>query len=536
MSIINAAKQGDYVIIEFGHNDVSAGAVDNGKQCAVGDGYDITANVKNASFAWYIENAINELVKKGAIPIICSLTPNNTWSGNVIAAGGRFVGYAKSIGTRTKITYIDHYAYTARTYEELGEVKTNSFYPNDHLHTNAAGANVVAQAFIRGLLCGNSTLKDQVNSAGQKLATTDSTTDGPDESLKPARRTPPTGFTSPHDAILAQILGQPHSEDSGDGLLRDHNSVNQNNESLSHGVTPTGSTSHDRHGCIDILYDPFDGTPLGQLSAPLFEGKTARLSTKNASLSSVHRIDVGNNEQQWIHLSRVLELQNEVAKMHLEMENVGIGDGKGKGSSKARSRGKGQGLDTHARERKTPKRSVTVDTIVEDAHDGDEEGVDAAGDEEIERRKAREEQFANLADQFEGRKESIQEIMSKLDDLSKALTEFHTLQAPSFEFSKLTSHQNSATPDRTPPLTQKSSPYVSDNLPVNASSTNIPRSRVVHSATAESNIPASFTRSVAGKTNSGAASLIVNALEPGKQTHIMDSPDSMKGRAKLPPE
>lgn len=44
-NLINSAQRGDYVIIEFGHNDGSAGAVDNGKQDAVGDGYNITSTV-----------------------------------------------------------------------------------------------------------------------------------------------------------------------------------------------------------------------------------------------------------------------------------------------------------------------------------------------------------------------------------------------------------------------------------------------------------------------------------------------------------
>lgn len=35
-TIINTVAKGDYVIIEFGHNDGSAGAVDNGRQDAVG--------------------------------------------------------------------------------------------------------------------------------------------------------------------------------------------------------------------------------------------------------------------------------------------------------------------------------------------------------------------------------------------------------------------------------------------------------------------------------------------------------------------
>ncbi|KAF8078903.1 rhamnogalacturonan acetylesterase [Lyophyllum atratum] len=176
-TVVNAAKKGDFVIIEFGHNDGSAGAVDNGKQDAVGDGYDITSTVTAAngtkilihSFAFYIENAIAPLLAKGAIPIISSVTPDNIWSGSTIAAGGRFVTYAKSIGTRRNIVYVDHYAYTAQAYNKLGQTQTTSFYPNDHLHTSAAGANVVAQAFVRGLLCGTSTLKSKVNAAGQAV-------------------------------------------------------------------------------------------------------------------------------------------------------------------------------------------------------------------------------------------------------------------------------------------------------------------------------------------------------------------------------
>lgn len=51
-TVINAAKSGDFVIIEFGHNDGTAGAVDNGKQDAVGDGYDITSTVTAAKWGF----------------------------------------------------------------------------------------------------------------------------------------------------------------------------------------------------------------------------------------------------------------------------------------------------------------------------------------------------------------------------------------------------------------------------------------------------------------------------------------------------
>ncbi|KAJ7706017.1 rhamnogalacturonan acetylesterase [Mycena rosella] len=176
-TVISAVKSGDFVIIEFGHNDASAGAVDNGQQDAVGDGYNITETVTAAngtqilihSFAFYIENAVNSIKAKGGIPIISSQTPDNIWSGTAIAAGGRFVTYAQSVGTDTTITYVDHYDYTAQAYNQLGQTAVTAFYPIDHLHTSTSGALVVAEAFVRGLLCGTSALKSFVNAAGKAV-------------------------------------------------------------------------------------------------------------------------------------------------------------------------------------------------------------------------------------------------------------------------------------------------------------------------------------------------------------------------------
>ncbi|KAJ7161419.1 rhamnogalacturonan acetylesterase [Mycena crocata] len=177
-SLISSVKAGDFVIIEFGHNDATSGSVDNGKQDAVGDGFNITSTVTAAngtqilihSFAFYIENAVNSIKAKGAIPIISSVTPDNIWSENTIAPGGRFVTYAHSIGVDTNITYVDHYSYTAQAYNKIGQTAvTAQFYPIDHLHTSTAGALVVAEAFIRGLLCGTSTLKNFVNAAGKAV-------------------------------------------------------------------------------------------------------------------------------------------------------------------------------------------------------------------------------------------------------------------------------------------------------------------------------------------------------------------------------
>ncbi|KAF9469865.1 SGNH hydrolase [Collybia nuda] len=175
-TIINTVKNGDYVVIEFGHNDGTANP-DNGRQVAVGDGYDTTATVTAANgtkilvhtFPYYIQNAVTSLKAKGAIPIVSSQTPSNDWSGGAIVAGPRFVGYAQTAASRTGVTYVNHYGYVANSFNKLGQSTTSTFFPVDHTHFTPAGANVVAQSFVRGLLCGTDSLKSKVNSAGQAV-------------------------------------------------------------------------------------------------------------------------------------------------------------------------------------------------------------------------------------------------------------------------------------------------------------------------------------------------------------------------------
>ncbi|KAG7452303.1 rhamnogalacturonan acetylesterase [Guyanagaster necrorhizus] len=176
-TFIDTVSSGDYIVIEFGHNDGLSGAVDNGREDAYGDGYNTTATVTTSdgeslvihTFPYYIQNAVSSLQARGAIPIVSSQTPDNDWDNGVITDPPRFVAYAETAATRTGATYINHYTYVAQAYEALGETVVDEYYPLDHTHTSVEGANVVAEAFVRGLLCGNSDLAHYVNSAGQAV-------------------------------------------------------------------------------------------------------------------------------------------------------------------------------------------------------------------------------------------------------------------------------------------------------------------------------------------------------------------------------
>jgi rhamnogalacturonan acetylesterase len=121
------------------------------------------------TFPYYIQNAVVALLAKGAIPIVSSQTPDNIWSGNSIAAPSRFVGYAQTVSARTGVPYVDHYAYTAQVYDAIGQELVDTFYPAGHLHTSPMGANIVAAAFVRGLLCGTGELKTMTTPEFDKL-------------------------------------------------------------------------------------------------------------------------------------------------------------------------------------------------------------------------------------------------------------------------------------------------------------------------------------------------------------------------------
>ena len=242
-----------------------------------------------------------------------------------------------------------------------------------------------------------------------------STVDPADPTIEPLRRSITAALSTPHDAVLAELHGHyPDLETSaridGDdvpGLLThdagDGNNVNVN-EYAGHG--PSSGLAGLPHSFLtnfaeakageEILHDPFEGKSLGTLVPP----NPILRPEAHTNLSEAAR----KNEELWTHLSRVLELQSKVATMHVEMEGIRgrPGEGKGKGGLKTgRSWEEGMGMGVRSRA-----------TSMAGGGGGEDEGVGVEGDEEAEKNKAREEEFANLAEKFEGTKDSINDIMS----------------------------------------------------------------------------------------------------------------------------
>lgn len=160
--VLAKVKPGDYVIMQFGHND--AGAVNDtirARGTIKGTGEE-TEEIDNMitkkheivhSYGWYIRKYIADSKTKGAIPIVCSLIPRNIWeNGKVVRSSADYAKWAEESAINEKAFYINLNEMISIKYEALGEgnVKTKLFL-TDHTHTTEAGAIINSISVAEGI-------------------------------------------------------------------------------------------------------------------------------------------------------------------------------------------------------------------------------------------------------------------------------------------------------------------------------------------------------------------------------------------------
>jgi len=148
--ILTALKKGDYVIMQFGHND--GGALDDTARARgtikgiSEDSTEIYNPIRKQkevvhTYGWYMSKYVNEAKAKGAIPIVCSPIPRNDWKdGKVIRSNDSYTLWAKQVAEQTGAYFIDLNNTIADELEKIGPDKANSFFPQEHTHTNKEGA------------------------------------------------------------------------------------------------------------------------------------------------------------------------------------------------------------------------------------------------------------------------------------------------------------------------------------------------------------------------------------------------------------
>jgi rhamnogalacturonan acetylesterase len=156
--ILATLKKGDYVIMQFGHNDASPlddTARARGTIKGIGDDsteiYNPIRKIKEVvhTYGWYMRRYIRETKAKGAIAIVCSLVPRDNWKdGKVVQSKDSYAGWAQQLAKEEGAYFIDLNKLIAIKYEKLGAEKVKEFFPTDHTHTNKEGAELNAQVVV----------------------------------------------------------------------------------------------------------------------------------------------------------------------------------------------------------------------------------------------------------------------------------------------------------------------------------------------------------------------------------------------------
>jgi len=160
--VLDRLKPGDFILIQFGHND--SGPLDDtararGTLPGIGDD---TREIENPilkkhetvhTYGWYMRQYVQQAKAKGATIIVCSLIPRKIWKDAHVVRSGTdsYGGWAHQIAEQEHIPFIDLNEIIARQYDALGEQAVEPLFADPHTHTSLEGARINAKAVITGL-------------------------------------------------------------------------------------------------------------------------------------------------------------------------------------------------------------------------------------------------------------------------------------------------------------------------------------------------------------------------------------------------
>ncbi len=152
-AVLNKVNPGDYVFIQFGHNDEK------------NDGASGDIGTTPAEYKTYLESYINETRAKGGIPVLLTPIVRCYFSGNEITAKGAHnlsttgddLNYPlamKTVATDMGVTLIDHTALSKALVESYGPTNAKSllYISDDSTHPNVLGATLFARLVVQDLV------------------------------------------------------------------------------------------------------------------------------------------------------------------------------------------------------------------------------------------------------------------------------------------------------------------------------------------------------------------------------------------------
>ncbi len=150
---------GDFVLMQFGHNDGGPpdrdrargslpGLGDESQEFTLPDGKREVVH----TFGYYMRRFIADTKAKGATPIVLSPTPRNIWTGAHVERGpGHFPKWSAELAKAEHVAFVDATNTIADRYELMGPEIVKALFPQDHTHTSPEGADLNASLVVAGL-------------------------------------------------------------------------------------------------------------------------------------------------------------------------------------------------------------------------------------------------------------------------------------------------------------------------------------------------------------------------------------------------
>jgi rhamnogalacturonan acetylesterase len=189
-------KPGDFVLIQFGHNDgginlpgaapipdagappvqpanaasnrdpaappaanrVPRGPNVKGSLPGIGDETLDAVNPRTGqtetvhTFGWYLRKYVADVRAKGATPILCSLVPRKIWvDGHIRRQSDTYQLWTRQVAAAEHVPFVDLNEIIARRYDALGQAAVDPLFGDPHTHTTLAGAQLNAECVVAGL-------------------------------------------------------------------------------------------------------------------------------------------------------------------------------------------------------------------------------------------------------------------------------------------------------------------------------------------------------------------------------------------------
>ncbi|RYX84778.1 rhamnogalacturonan acetylesterase [bacterium] len=154
-------KPGDFVMMQFGHNDASAINDDARARGTIRGTNEESQAIDNLlthkpevvhSYGWYLRKFIADAKAKGATAIVCSPIPRKSWrDGKVNRNADSYGGWAKEVATSEKVAFIPLNDLIATRYDALGAEQVEPLFHGDSTHTSMEGAKINAASVVEGI-------------------------------------------------------------------------------------------------------------------------------------------------------------------------------------------------------------------------------------------------------------------------------------------------------------------------------------------------------------------------------------------------